>query len=180
MKRWFPTREQLLQSRWLKPIAHRLHDDHLWHADRSSVARGVAIGLFFGLMLPVAQFLFAILTAIVLRGNVAIAAGATLITNPLTFGPIYWLAHRIGSLLIGGRVDEAAAQRIEEQAEAMAANQGFLESMWYSVQSAGAPLALGLAVLAVAASVVGFGLAWVLWRPRHPASRRPGEPPKAP
>jgi nucleotide-binding universal stress UspA family protein/uncharacterized protein (DUF2062 family) len=176
MKRWFPTRERLLQSRWLRPIAHRLHDEHLWHADRSSVARGVAIGLFFGLLLPVAQFLFAVLTAIALRGNVAIAAGSTLITNPLTFAPIYWLAHRVGSWLIGGRIDEAAAQRLEAQAEAIAAEQGFLESMWYSVQSAGAPLALGLAVLAVAASLVGFGLAWVLWRPRRQVPHRIPEP----
>ena len=89
MKRLLPTRERLLQSKWLRPIAHYLDNDHLRHADRSSVARAVGIGLFFGLLLlPVAQFLFAVV-AVVLRANVAVAAGFTLVTNPLTFAPIY-------------------------------------------------------------------------------------------
>ena len=85
MKRWFPSREQLVRSRWLGPLAHRFQDDRLWQADRGSVARGVAIGLFFGLLLPLAQFLFAVAFAILLRGHVAVAAAATFVTNPLTF-----------------------------------------------------------------------------------------------
>jgi uncharacterized protein (DUF2062 family) len=101
MKRWIPSREQLRQNRWLRPVARHLDDDRLWHATRGSVARAVAIGLFFGLMIPVLQFLFAIVTAIVMRAHVAIAAAATLITNPFTFAPIYWFAWWIGSHLLG-------------------------------------------------------------------------------
>lgn len=176
MKRWIPTREKMLQSRWLRPIARHLDNDHLWHADRHSVARAVAIGLFFGLALPVAQFLFAVIAAVMLRAHVAIAAAFTLVTNPLTFAPIYWLAYRIGSRLLGG-LDEAEAKRIEQEAAALAEHEGFLESLWYAVQAAGAPLALGLVVLAAAASLLGFGLAWLLWRPRRkhppPAERPP-------
>ena len=48
MKRWIPSREQLRQNRWLRPVARHLDDDRLWHATRASVARAVAIGLFFG------------------------------------------------------------------------------------------------------------------------------------
>jgi len=44
MKRWLPTRAELLASRWLRPLAHRLDDDRLWHLDRGSVARAVAAG----------------------------------------------------------------------------------------------------------------------------------------
>ncbi len=166
MKRWIPTREQMLRSRWLRPIARHLDNDHLWHADRHSVARAVAIGLFFGLALPVAQLVFAVVAAIMLRAHVAIAAAFTLVTNPLTFAPIYWLAYRIGSRLLGG-MDEAAARRIEEEAAAMAQRGSFMESLWYAVQAAGAPLALGLVVLGAAAGLLGFGLAWLLWRPRR-------------
>ena len=79
MKRWLPTREQLKASRWLRPVAHRLDDESLWHFDRGSVARAVAIGLFFGFLVPVAQFLLAIAAAIALRGNIAIAAAATVL-----------------------------------------------------------------------------------------------------
>jgi len=167
-KRWIPSREALLKSRWLAPIAHHLEDDRLWHLERGSVARGLAIGLFFGLMVPFAQFLLSIGTAIVLRGHVAIAAAATLISNPLTFAPLYWLAHRIGQAVLGERVDERAA----EQVEAAAAHQGWLAATWDTVQSAGAPLIVGLFVLSVVASVTGFVLVWVLWRPKAPEASR--------
>jgi uncharacterized protein (DUF2062 family) len=166
----------MLRSRWLRPIARHLDNDHLWHADRHSVARAVAIGLFFGLALPVAQLLFAVVAAVALRAHVAIAAAFTLVTNPLTFAPIYWLAYRIGSHLLGG-MNEAEAHRIEQEAAALAERKGILESLWYTLQAAGAPLALGLVVLGVVASLLGFGLAWLLWRPRRqlppPMEQRP-------
>lgn len=167
MKRWFPTREQLARSRWLGPLAPHFQDDRLWQMDRGSLARGVAIGLFFGLLLPLAQFLFAVIFAILLRGHVAVAAAATFVTNPLTFAPLYWLAHRIGSVLLGrsrGQA-EADAAMVEAQAHATAASQGWFSATWEAVVNAGAPLMLGLAVMAVAGALIGFVLVWLLWRP---------------
>jgi uncharacterized protein (DUF2062 family) len=166
MKRWIPKREQLLASRWIAPIAHWLHDDRLWHLERGSVARGVAIGVFFGFMLPVAQFLFAVAVAVWLRGHVAVAAAATLVTNPLTFPPIYWLAYRIGRALLGEPDDVVGAEIVEARTEAAVADQGWVAALVDTVQSAGAPLLVGLAVLAVLGSAIGFTLVWVLWR--HP------------
>lgn len=157
-----------MSSRWLAPLAHHLEDDRLWHLERGSVARAVAIGLFFGLLLPTAQFIFAVSCAVWLRGHVAIAAGATLITNPLTFAPVYWLAHRLGSSLLGRSGAEARAEAavVEAQTEATIAAQGWLVATLQTVQSAGTPLIVGLAVLAVTCSVAGFALVWLLWRPR--------------
>ena len=172
MSRWLPSREQILQSRWLAPLAHHLHDERLWHMERGSVARAVAIGLFFGFLLPVAQFLFAVGCAIWLRGHVAVAAGATLVTNPLTFAPVYWLAHRIGSALLGrdAQAAEQEAQALEAQTAAAAATQGWLQQAWDVIAGAGAPLMLGLSVLAVGGALLGFSLVWLLWRPRGAAS----------
>src|SRR5690606_31116050 len=118
MKRWIPTREKILESRWVAPIRHHLHDDHLWHMDRESVARAVAIGLFFGLLLPTFQFVFAIVSAIILRAHVAVAAASTLVTNPLTFPPIYWFAYRLGRMLLGEPPDDRTAEMVEAQTEA--------------------------------------------------------------
>jgi uncharacterized protein (DUF2062 family) len=175
MKRWFPSRESLTRSRWLGPLAHHFHDDRLWHMDRGSVARGVAIGVFFGLMLPLAQFLFAVAFAIWLRGHVAIAAAATFVTSPLTFAPLYWLAHRIGSTLLGRPRAEAKADAaiVEAKVEAAAAAQGWLSATWEAALSAGAPLLLGLAVMAAIGAVLGFALVWLLWRPRGDGSPDP-------
>lgn len=169
MTRWLPTREQLTRSRWLGPLARRCEDERLWRFDRGSVARGVAIGLFFGLLLPLAQLVFAVAFAIWLRGHVAVAAAATLVTNPLTFAPLYWVAHRMGSNLLGQPPAEAQAEAaiMEAQAEVAAIAEGWLAAAWQAVQDAGAPLLLGLAVMAVASALIGFALVWLLWRPRH-------------
>ena len=167
MKRWIPSREQLRQNRWLRPVARHLDDDRLWHATRASVARAVAIGLFFGLMIPVLQFLFAIVTAIFLRAHVAIAAAATLITNPFTFAPIYWFAWWVGSGLLGARADAPPALAPPVNAGLAARDPlGLLESTWQSITSIGAPLLLGLFVLALVASALGYALVWLLWRQR--------------
>lgn len=168
MKRWLPSRERLLQSRWLQPIAHHLHDDRLWHFERTSVARAVAIGLFFGLLLPTAQIVFAVALAIWLRAHVAVAAACTLVTNPLTFPPIYWLAYRVGRAVLGEPPDDARAEQIEAATEAVVAQQGWFDGMWYSLQSFGTPLFAGLLILASLGAAVGFGLVWLLWHTRRP------------
>lgn len=177
MKRWVPTRAQLRASRWLRPVAHHLEDERLWHMDRGSVARAVAIGVFFGFLIPVAQFLFAIATAIVLRANVAIAAASTLVSNPLTFPPIYWAAYKLGRFILGEPDDEAGALRIESETEALLARQGFIEGIWSSIQAAGAPLMVGLAAMAITGAVLGFALVWLLWRPHHARPRDGDAPP---
>ena len=50
-ERFLPTREAITQSRMLRWLGPRLHDPLLWHVNRRSVARGVAMGVFFGLMM---------------------------------------------------------------------------------------------------------------------------------
>ncbi len=174
MRRWIPTREQLRASPWLRPVAHHLDHERLWRTDRGSVARAVAIGVFFGLLIPVAQFLFAIATAVALRAHVAIAAAATLVSNPFTFPPIYWAAYRLGSRVLGSDDDEAAARRVETEAEALAGHPADVEGLWATLQAAGAPLLVGLGLMAVVGALLGFCAVWLLWRPRPDAQARDG------
>jgi uncharacterized protein (DUF2062 family) len=170
MKRWIPTRETLRQSRWLGPLAHRLDDDRLWRLERSSVALAVAIGLFFGLLIPFAQFLFAVGTAVALRAHVAIAAACTLVTNPLTFAPIYWAAFKLGSLILDRHDVDSAANQVEAEARVLADQTAPIEGLWATLQSAGAPLFVGLALMATVAAVLGYVLVSLLWRDRRKAS----------
>ena len=67
--------------RWFRPWRHHFARGALWSFDRSSVARAVAIGLFFGVMTPVAQIVFATFAAIAFRANLLISAGSTLVSN---------------------------------------------------------------------------------------------------
>lgn len=157
--RWIPPRDELLAKPWMKPFSRYLVDDRLWHMNRESVARGVAIGLFIGLLFPVAQFVFAVLVATALRGQVAVSAACTLITNPLTFTPIYWLAYQIGGSLLPAR--PAALPGVADAHD-------WLMNAWLWVQSAGMPLMTGLLVLACSGAVLGYAGVRLLWRQQHP------------
>lgn len=92
------SREEILASRWLRPFAHRLAHPSLWHVNRRSASKALAIGLLSAFIIPIGQFACAALLAIPTRANVPIAAAATLVTNPLTFAPIYYAAYRLSSL----------------------------------------------------------------------------------
>lgn len=90
------TPEKILQSRWLRPIAHLFSHPSLWHSNRRSVSRAVAIGLLSAFLVPIGQFAAAAMLALKARANVPIAMAATLVTNPITFPPIYYAAYRTG------------------------------------------------------------------------------------
>jgi uncharacterized protein (DUF2062 family) len=163
--RWIPTREHLMAKPWLAPLRPWLADDRLWQMDRPSVARGVAIGLFIGLLLPVAQFFFAMLIAVVLRGHIAVSAACTLVTNPLTFTPIYWVAYQIGGRLLPPK----AVQALHDTGAGM---RGWLAQATDWLHSSGPTLLTGLLVLACAAAAAGYALVWLLWRQEtHGATR---------
>ena len=65
-------------------------------------ARGLAAGVFcgcypfFGL-----QIFLSVGVATVIRGNVFLAAAGTLVSNPLTYVPLYWFNYVVGCLLLG-------------------------------------------------------------------------------
>ncbi len=167
---WLPRAETLRANRWLRWLGPALHHPRLWHLSRRGVALGMALGFFFGLLIPLAQIPLSAAAAVALRANVPAAVASTLVTNPLTFGPIYYAAWRVGSTLLGEPAP-APQTRVEPEAD------GTAGAHWWDtakrrILGVGRPLLLGLAILA---TVVGFGtyfvvlVAWklaVLWK-RH-------------
>lgn len=174
IKRFLPDRDTLARNRMLRWLGPTLLHPDLWHVGRRSIAIGLAIGLFFGLMIPLAQIPAAVFVAMVFRANLAVAAAGTFITNPFTFGPIYFLAYQIGDALIGEPqtiVPDVAAAAAQE----LVSGRG----QWIlRVADMGAPLFLGLFLLAVTASItayVGVHLAWrmgVVTKKRRRQSQR--------
>ena len=94
--RHIPSRDTVDQNRLLRPFARHLSKPELWKMHRRSVPRGVALGLGIGIIIPFMHTLLAALLAIPLRANVTIAAAFTLLINPLTIPPVYYLAYRMG------------------------------------------------------------------------------------
>ncbi|HQN47797.1 MAG TPA: DUF2062 domain-containing protein, partial [Rugosibacter sp.] len=138
LRRFVPSRETLESSPWLAWLAPWLGHPKLWHWSRRGVALGVAVGLFFGLLLPLAQIPAATSAAIVLRANLPAAAASTLVTNPLTFAPIYYGAYRLGVWMTG---EEASPLELNGLRQAISSAGGsFLERL----AAIGKPLLVGL------------------------------------
>src|SRR3989344_2642897 len=110
VRRQAPGKDEILASPWMAPVRPHLQDDRLWHLERHCVARGVATGLFMGLLMPVAQILFAVAASVAVRGNVPVSAACTLVTNPLTVPPIYYAAYQIGERVLPDALDLTLAQ----------------------------------------------------------------------
>jgi uncharacterized protein (DUF2062 family) len=145
-------RQTILRSRWLQPFAHLFGHPRLWHLNRHSAPRAVAIGLFAGFILPLGQFLLAALLSVPLRANVPLAAAATLVSNPLTFAPIYFAAYRVGRAVVGeGGAGFTGSGRSTYLSSALALS---------------GPTAIGLLTFAITSAITGYVLSrfWWDWR----------------
>ena len=169
LERFLPTREAITQSRMLRWLGPRLHDPLLWHVNRRSVARGVALGVFFGLMIPIAQIPAAAIASLMLRGNLWIAAVSTLVSNPLTYGPLYYFAYRLGAGVIGTRTPaDLTADDVERPMRMIDS----LAQAWAWITGIGQPLLVGMLIMAITGSVIAYWGTQLVWRMRVTAKWR--------
>jgi uncharacterized protein (DUF2062 family) len=159
LRRYLPSRASIRAARWIAPFAGLLDHPGLWHLNRRSVAGGVAVGLFAGLIPGPVQMLGAALIALPLRVNLPVAVATTWYTNPITIGPLYFAAYEIGKRVLGveGMVDPAPQFDI---AAFWAWCQAFLRWML----GLGKPLVIGLVVLAGSLALLGWLGVWFGWR----------------
>lgn len=156
LKHRLPDREALLRRKWARPFAAWLSHHGLWQFNRRTVARGVSLGLFFGLLLPFGQILMVAIAAIGVRANIPVAVGATFVTNPLTYPPIYLGAAQVGRWILG----DAKVRAVPEPSAAG----NWLASAIDWAGSVGPALGIGLACFAVSAALVGYVSVHVAWR----------------
>ena len=154
LRKHMPTREEMAQNRFLKPIAHRFLSPELWRFTRRSVPRGVALGLFAAFIVPLGQIFLAAFMALPARANVPLAALVTFVTNPFTLP--FWLvvANRVGAFVLN--IDAAMGAGAGHLAE-----DGGMLAQWLEL---GGVTAFGFLVLAVVTSAVGYLLAGFAWR----------------
>lgn len=149
VKNALPTRESLAAHAWLKPVAHHVLDPRLWRLRHEAVARGVAIGIFWAFAIPFAHFAVAAAHCVWWRANIPVAAGVTLVTNPLTIGFWLWLAHRLGSWLLDSPPQAFPSGRADVAA-------------WLA--SFGVPTLLGMAIFSLGGATAGYLIAKLVWR----------------
>lgn len=154
-----PDHAAIQQNRWIRPFGALLHHHNLWHLHRRSVAGGVAVGLFCGLIPGPFQMLGAAVLSVLFRVNLPVALFTTLYTNPFTILPLYVVAYELGAFVTGQQGGATAgALSLPEM--------GW--DNWYDIlpqwlMSLGKPFAVGLPLLAVSLAVAGYLAVRVLW-----------------
>lgn len=172
LRRYLPSPEALQRNRWLRWLGPRLQHPRLWHFSRRGLAMGMALGIFFGLLIPVAQIPFSAAAAVVLRANVPAAVASTLVTNPVTFGPVYYAAWRLGKALLGQDVRDGQSPPPLAGATAASADAGWWAQLQQRLAGIGKPLLLGLVVMACSIGLLTyFVISWA-WAARVWWTRR--------
>lgn len=159
VRRNSPTREQLLESRLLKPFAHRIAHSELWRFTRRSVPRGVALGLLVGifLLIPGVQIIGVALLAYPCRANIPLGAAMTFLSNPATTPFILASSVWVGNLAFGLKADMSTFAALIESGASI--GEWF---HWFFSDAAPAMLA-GLLIISAIAALIGYVVSAVLW-----------------
>lgn len=124
----------------------RLFDGNLWHLNRHSVSRGLAIGLFCAYLPMPFEMIPAALLSLLLRGNLPIAILGVWTSNPFTWVPIYFPGYWLGSVLLGTAPLSLDALSMDVLAHQLAA-------LW-----------LGCILVGSALAALAYGLTHLAWR----------------
>ncbi|WP_028454435.1 DUF2062 domain-containing protein [Chitinilyticum litopenaei] len=167
LRRYLPDLQTVREHRFLRYFGRHLGHPDLWHLHRRCVAGGVAVGFISGLIPGPLQMITAALLSAGFRTNLPVALLVTFYTNPLTIGPLYWLAYQLGALLIGGNGGEGAYATLP--AFSLAEPLAWLAAMGHWALGLGPALLLGLPLLAGLLALAGylavhlFWRAWIIW-----------------
>lgn len=150
--RKFAIKSDWFRNQWyLAPFSHLLNDRNLWGIRRRTVVPAFAIGLFVAFIPLPGHALMAVLLALALRVNIPIAALSTLISNPLTMGPMYFLGYRVGFNLLG----------LEPQPFEFEMSIAWVQDSFGTIWQ---PLLFGCIIVGGATALLGYGGLNYWWR----------------
>lgn len=135
----------------MAPFRHLLHDHRLWGIRRKTVVPAFSLGVAIAFAPFPGHMLLAALLALALRINIPVAALATLFSNPLTMGPMYFAAYILGAALLG----------IEPGPFSFELSWAWVETVFVTIWL---PLTLGCVLLGSAAAVIAYIGLDALWR----------------
>jgi uncharacterized protein len=160
-RKYLPSHQSIHDNRYLRLFGTALQHHNLWHLHRKSVAGGVAVGMFCGLVPGPLQMLSAALCAIVFRVNLPVAAIVTWYTNPFTILPLYYVAYMLGLFVTGSQ--SSAPPNLDLHLFALPVTEWVPAVVhWFVLM--GKPFAAGLVLLAMILAVAGYLLVMAGWR----------------
>jgi len=144
---------------WLK--YYLAQHPYIWHFNKYSVARGVAVGLFVAAIPLPLQMLLAICLSILCRGNVPVAVVATWVTNPFTTIPFVFGIYKVGEWVLGKQEALPTLHEFNWDINHIAALWHYLEA-WAA--SLGKAFFVGLPIVAVGLAIFGYCFVMIAWR----------------
>ena len=139
------------------------------------IARGWAIGMFYGCFIPFGfQLILSVPTSVFLKGSKIGAVFGTLITNPVTIFFIYPLQCYVGNRILGGNLSWARCNRLMEN---LTSNQLSLSESIQEFSNLGGSLIAaffigGALLTAVMTPITYFGVKGMVVRYREFRSKR--------
>lgn len=133
--------------------------------------------------MPLAQIPASAIAATIFRANVPTAIGSTLVTNPVTFAPIYVVAYKVGIVILGKTPNkdslEKVSQGITPTEQINTPKEKNNTSLVNNFLNLSRPLAVGLAIFALVGGFVTYVVilwSWWVWikikRKRRTSKRR--------
>ena len=146
-----PDPQRIKDNKHLKIFGDLLHNPHLWHMNRHSVAKAFAVGLFFAFIPVPFQMFLAAGTAILVHSNLPLSVALVWLTNPLTMPAIFYACYAVGAWIINSPTKEF-----------------LFEANWQwvvdSLSTIGPAFFLGCGVLAILFAILGYCGIQLLWR----------------
>ena len=105
LKRYSPSPKTIRENKALAFLGEDIHRPSLWHMNRHSVSKAFAIGLFCTWLPFPLQTVIAALLAIYYRAHLPLSVVLVFITNPVTIPPMFYFAYKLGSVMLGVKLE---------------------------------------------------------------------------
>ena len=151
LKQLAPSAATLREIKLLRLMGEWIYEPNLWHVNRYSASMAFFVGLFVAFMPIPGQMVLAALLAVLLRCNLPLSVGLVWITNPVTIPAMFYLAYRVGALII-----DVPVQALEFEL-----NLGWLRN---SIGAIWKPLFLGSFICGLFFGSLGFFIISMMWR----------------
>jgi hypothetical protein len=146
-----PDPTSIREHKSLRFLGTLLHDPNLWHLNRHSVARAMAVGLFAAFLPIPAQMLVAAALAVMVRGNMPIAVSLVWLTNPITMPAVFFCTYQAGAFLM-----DVPARHLPDELTWEWIS-GELSTLWQ-------PFLLGSVVVGLVLGILAYFLVMLYWR----------------
>ena len=103
-----PSPARIQKVKALRILGNWVYASNLWHINRYSASMAFFVGLFVAFMPIPGQTIVAAAMAVLLGCNLPLSVGLVFITNPITMAPIFFLAYKVGAMIVGAPLQDIA------------------------------------------------------------------------